>query len=116
MKLRLEDDTLRLRLSAAEVAEFAATGRVGGATNFGLGPGQQFCYALERIAPATPPEPAAAETPTLRYAPGNLTVLVPAMLADEWTGTARNGFAGEIFVAENGRLRILVEKDLDCRH
>ena len=120
MKLRLEDNTLRLRLSEPEVREFAATGRVAGSTNFGVGPGQQLRYALERT-PAGTTENASAETVipesiALRYTPGTITVLVPAALANDWTGTARNGFDGEIRVAENQRLRILVEKDLDCRH
>ncbi len=120
MKLRLEDNTLRLRLSETEVTEFAATGRVLGSTNFGFGPDQQLCYALERTTATAAVDPitegTTADGLALNYAPGNITVRVPAGLADEWTGTARNGLEGEILVAENQRLRILVEKDLDCRH
>ncbi len=120
MKLRLEDNTLRLRLSEAEVQTFAATGHVAAATQFGPTPPQQLSYALERTetAPFGGPHPEKAElaTATLRYAPGQITVLVPAALADEWTGTGRNGFSGEIVVSETVKLRILVEKDLDCHH
>ena len=120
MKFRLEDNTLRLRLSEAELTEFAATGRVVGSTNFGSDPAQQLYYALERTAATSAAAPIAegvtANGLALNYAAGNITVRVPAELADEWTGTARIGFSGEILVAENQRLRILVEKDLDCRH
>ena len=117
MKLRLEDNTLRLRLSEAEVQTFAATGHVAAATHFSPNPGQQLSYALERRAAPTPAhEMTGPEMPTLRYAPGQITVLVPAALADEWTGTSRNGFSGEISITETQKLRILVEKDLDCRH
>jgi len=120
MKLRLEDNTLRLRLSKAELTEFAATGRVVGSTNFGSGPDQQLRYALERTTATAAADPITEGTTAnglaLNYAGGNITVLVPAALADEWTSTARNGLEGEILVAENQRLRILVEKDLDFRH
>lgn len=121
MKLRLEDNTLRLRLSEEEVQTFAATGRVAAATHFGPTPLQQLSYALERQAPEIPTPPAGtgaakAETAALRYAPGQITVLVPAALADEWTGTKRTGFSGEVIISESQRLRILVEKDLDWHH
>lgn len=107
MKLRIEYDTLRLRLSDAEVQEFAATGRVAASVHFGAAAGQQLTYALER-----------AEAPAVgvRYAPGALTVLVPEALADAWTTTDQNGFSERVALADARQLRILVEKDLDCRH
>ena len=111
MKLRIEDDTLRLRLSDAEVQEFAATGRVVAAVHFGPEAGQQLSYALERTAPDA--APAAVR---VRYAPGALTVLVPAAVANAWTGTAQNGFSERVALADARQLRVLVEKDLDCRH
>jgi hypothetical protein len=120
MKLRLEDNTLRLRLSSAEVQTFATSGRIATATHFGPAPEQQLSYALERAAPgefarlsAIEAENAGPETPALRYAPGRITVLVPAALADDWTSTNRTGFSAEIIVSETAKLRILVEKDLD---
>ena len=120
MKFRLEDNSLRLRLSAAEVRTFAATGRVAAATHFGPDSGQQLSYALERVSPGSAavlaPQPSVPEPVCLRYAPGQLVVLVPALLADDWTNTDRNGFSAEISVFANNKLRILVEKDLDCRH
>ncbi|HET9502443.1 MAG TPA: hypothetical protein VFO93_02795 [Hymenobacter sp.] len=111
MKLRLEENSLRLRLSEAEVAQFAHTGRVAYTITFGPAAGQTLEYALEKL-PAT----ATAEAVQLRYAAGALAVEVPAALAQEWTNTEKNGFSAQIVVAEGRELRILVEKDLDCRH
>lgn len=111
MKLRIEDDTLRLRLSDAEVQEFAATGRVAAAVHFGAAVDQRLTYALERTAADGP-----AEAVRVRYAPGALTVLVPGALADAWTATDQNGFSERVALADARQLRILVEKDLDCRH
>ncbi|MGI4886673.1 MAG: DUF7009 family protein [Janthinobacterium lividum] len=108
MKLRIEDNTLRLRLSDAEVQEFATTGRVVAAVHFGATADQQLTYALERTAPT--------DAVQVRYAPGALTVLVPEALADAWTGTDQNGFSERVALADARQLRILVEKDLDCHH
>jgi hypothetical protein len=111
MKLRLEENSLRLRLSEAEVQQFVHTGRVAYTLVFGPGPDQTLVYSLEKL-PAT----AAAVAVQVRYAAGALAVEVPAALAHEWTATEKNGFSAQIVVAEGRELRILVEKDLDCRH
>ena len=115
MKLRIEDDTLRLRLSQSELDEFAETGRVEGAVHFGPGPQQRLTYALERGS-----EPAQTlpddEPVQVHYEPGALTVLVPFKLAKAWVETDQTGFSHHLPLADNQRLSILVEKDLDCRH
>ena len=112
MKLRLEEKSLRLRLSEAEIAQFAQTGRVAYTIVFGPGADQTLRYSLEKL----PAAAAAAEAVQVRYAAGALAVEVPAALAQEWTDTEKNGFSAQIIVAEGRELRILVEKDLDCRH
>ena len=115
MKLRIEDDTLRLRLSESELREFASTGRVEGSVHFGLSPAQRLTYALERGS-----EPAQTlpndEPVQVHYEPGALTVLVPFALAKAWVETDQNSFSHHLPLAENHRLQILVEKDLNCRH
>ncbi|RZK11366.1 MAG: hypothetical protein EOO56_29055 [Hymenobacter sp.] len=111
MKLRLEENSVRLRLSAAEVAQFAQTGRVAYTIAFGPLPGQTLLYALKQL-----PVSSEAAAVQVRYDAGALAVEVPAALAQEWTGTEKNGFSAQIVVAEGRKLRILIEKDLDCRH
>ena len=110
MKLRIEDDTLRLRLSEVEVQEFAKKGRVAAVVHFGPGPQQQMTYALERSSESN------ASTVQVRFDAAGLTVLVPIAVATAWTGTEQNGFSENLPVAEARHLRVLVEKDLDCRH
>jgi len=111
MKLRLEENSLRLRLSEAVVQEFAQTGRVAYTIVFGPGADQTLHYSLEKMPVAAP-----AAAVQVRYAAGALAVEVPTPLAQEWTDTEKNGFSAQIIVAEGRELRILVEKDLDCRH
>ena len=115
MKLRIEDDTLRLRLAQRELDEFAESGRVEGSVHFGLNPAQRLTYALERGSerPQTMPD---EEPVQIHYEPGALTVLVPFTVAKTWVETDQNGFSHNLPIAENQHLRILVEKDLDCRH
>ena len=115
MKLRIEDDTLRLRLSGGELQEFASTGRVEGSVRFGLNPAQRLTYALERG--SEPVQTLPTEEPVqVHYEPGAITVLVPFTLAKAWVETDQNGFSHNLPLAENQHLHILVEKDLDCRH
>ena len=116
MKLRIEDDTLRLRLSQGELQEFAQTGRVTAAVHFGMGPEQQLTYALERGSEPADTPLMGAEPVQVHYEPGALTVRVPFALARTWIETDQNGFSHDVPLPENQRLSILVEKDLDCRH
>ncbi|SNR51371.1 MULTISPECIES: DUF7009 family protein [Hymenobacter] len=107
MKLRIEDNSLRLRLSAEEVEQFATVGRVAALVPLGPAAADSLTYALER-----------AETEEFRvtYGAGALTVKVPATLANHWTSTDQNGLSATLMVAENQPLKILIEKDLDCLH
>jgi hypothetical protein len=76
MKLRLEENTLRLRLSAKEVAEFRRSGRLETVVALGLGATDKLTYALERTATVS------GSKPQLKHSNGHITVLLPAPLAD----------------------------------
>ena len=107
MKLRIEDNSLRLRLSEAEVQQFAAAGRVAAVLPLGPLDTENLTYALER-----------AETEEFRvtYGAGAITVKVPAALARQWTSTDQNGLSATLLLTERQSLKVLIEKDLDCRH
>jgi hypothetical protein len=115
MKLRIEKETVCLRLSDGEVQDFASTGRVAATVHFGINADQQFTYALERGSER--PQSMGDEEPVqVHYEPGALTVLVPFTLAKTWVETGQVGVSHELPLAENQRLRILVEKDLGTSH
>lgn len=107
MKLRFEDHSIRLRLSEAEVAHFAETGRVAIVVPLGPTPRESLTYALER---------SESEEFRITHGAGAITVKVPATLAAHWTGTDQNGLSATLMMAENEPLKVLIEKDLDCRH
>lgn len=106
MKLRLKNNSLRLRLTQTETARFAAAGRVEEAIEFGLEPHQRFVYALEIN----------SETLELqaKFENDRITVFVPKKQADEWTETAQVGMENEQTIGGGKILRLLIEKDFAC--
>ena len=113
MKLRLEADSLRLRLSEEEVGEFARTGHLTTTLRLASGAAGLLTYALQR----TPDDStAAAQGLRVAYLPGSLTVLVPDSVARRWTASDEISLSADVGNAETLGLRILVEKDLGCKH
>jgi hypothetical protein len=109
MKLQLTPDTLRLRLSEAEVQAFAQAGQLAHTLTFGLG--QVLRYALRRLPAADPATGLQAS-----YVAGELVVSVPAALAHTWASTGIIALKEVVSTTENQQLRILVEKDLGPSH
>ncbi len=105
MKLRVKNNSVRLRLTQSEVALFNDSGRVEEAIEFGIEPHQRFVSALETN----------GETEMMRAAIENnrITIFVPKMQAEEWTQTARVGMEAEQEIGGK-TLRLLIEKDFAC--
>ena len=106
MKLRMKNNSVRLRLTQGEVARFAETGQVEEAIEFGLEPHEHFIYALETD----------AQNKEIRatFENDRITIFVPKMQADEWTNTAKIGMESEQNIGGDKTLRLLIEKDFAC--
>lgn len=105
MKLRIKGNSVRLRLTQSEVAEFAETGKVEARTEFG---GESsLVYSIE--------SESGAENVTARFENGRLSVSVPPTIAESWAQSEENGIGGEQDLSAGKTLRILIEKDLPCR-
>ena len=100
MKLRLHDNTLRLRLTPGEVARIAAGGAV--EATLPLEP-LALRYRLESSQDAR--QPAAS------FAEGLLRVVLPNDLAQRWATGQDVGIT-----ADCGNVRLLIEKDFRCLH
>ena len=100
MKLRLQGNSIRLRLNRNDVAEFAQAGRIQNTVDFGQG--VFFAYALE-ISKAGEPR-AFLEGNTLRIA-------LPEKDAQDWARSDRVSIS-----SRDQQLSILVEKDFQCLH
>jgi hypothetical protein len=108
MKLRIQGNSLRLRLSEAEVQQFAETGRVDEAIALGPGEDQTLHYVLARRD--------AVAGITVDFVGNSVMVYVPESVAAAWTGNADTALTGVMDNGTSPGLQILVEKDRDCKH
>ena len=103
MKLRIKGDSLRLRLSQAEMRSLAERGEVEDRLSFPGGAALR--YRLRRD------EGVAAVS--ARYGSDVIEVRVPRALAERWCGTELVSVSASEPIAA-GELRILLEKDWAC--
>lgn len=104
MKLRLKNNSVRLRLTQNEVVLLGDSGRVEEVIEFGAEPHERFVYRLE----------SGAESPRAVFGDNRLTVGVPQKEAAEWARTERVGMEFEQPVGGGKVLRLLIEKDYAC--
>jgi hypothetical protein len=106
MKLLLQGNSLRLRLSQSEVAQFSKTGFVEEGIQFG--PGANFAYTLESMSSLSAPQAV--------FSNGWLRIQVPGAEATQWACSDRVSLSGEQALASGQRLALLIEKDFQCMH
>ncbi|MDH4125852.1 MAG: hypothetical protein OEW64_00285 [Gammaproteobacteria bacterium] len=104
MKLRIRDNSVRLRLERGEVDLLCDRGLVSARTGFPGG--REFCYALES-------SPASVE-PGASYSDSTLTVRLPESVVLRWANSEQVSIAGEQRLDDGSLLGILVEKDFAC--
>jgi hypothetical protein len=105
MKLRIRNNSIRLRLQRAELEALVRGGVLQDALVLGPEPADRLHYGI-----------ALSEAPDIGvlHEPGTIKVLLPRAFADALAETERVGFEGEFPVAEDTVLRILIEKDFRC--
>jgi hypothetical protein len=104
MKLRLEGNSIRVRLDRRDIERLFEEGHVDDAVRFG--PGLAFSYAVET-------GPAPRERPRVSYTDGCLTIQIDPVDVEEWLSGDRVGF-DHLQDVEEGVVRVLVEKDFAC--
>ena len=106
MKLRLRDDTLRLRLTRSEIGQLIDEGSVFGETRFGPNTHEVLRFGLRAI----------RETSglTVTYVVSTIEVGLPADRIQEWQKTDRVGFEETVDIGDGQVLKVLVEKDFKC--
>ena len=105
MKLRIRGNSLRLRLTRAEVDALATDGRVEDAIAFGPDPAARLVYAVVVSDGAE----VAAE-----WSGRAIAVHVPRAAAREWAASERVGIEHDQSIGKGGALRVVVEKDFAC--
>ena len=106
MKLRLQSNSIRLRLKRGEVEQLAATGRVEEKIIMGNEPGDVFTYVLE----------SSRAIPTLQATLGKqgLLVQVPAKKVSQWATGDEIGIEAIVPLENEKQLQVLIEKDFAC--
>ena len=103
MKLRIRENSIRLRLTRSEVERVNAEGRLAAAVSFP--DGRQLAYAL--VAGDTDGVSAALDD-------ANLVIGVPSQALSAWADSDQVSIAAELPLAGGDTLTVLVEKDFAC--
>ena len=105
MKLRIEGNSLRLRVSPSEMRRLLDTGRIEETIHFAPDPNARLTYALEHNAEAM--------STSVRYRPQEMTVVVSSEGMRQWASGPDVGLYGETSTS-NGILQLAIEKDFAC--
>lgn len=108
MKLRIQGNSLRMRVSEVEVTQFSQAGQIAESIAFGPAADQIFSYVLLNA-----PD---YEQLQVSFTPNKVTVYIPEKTANDWVSSDLNGMEGFINNGTEKGLKILIEKDLDCLH
>jgi hypothetical protein len=103
MKLRIKGNSIRLRLTQTEVANFAKNGYLEDHTEFG---NTAFTYALANDANA--------QSLSAILEGVKITIQVPDAVAQNWISTNEVGFQHRQLLSNGKELFLLVEKDFVC--
>jgi hypothetical protein len=104
VKIRIRDNSIRLRLTRGEVDAMRENGVVQSKTGF---PGGRYLsYALES-------SPACVQ-PAAFYSDNEIRVCLPEKAVAEWAATEQVSVDGEQTLDDGNKLSILVEKDFAC--
>jgi len=106
MKLRLQSNSIRLRLKRGEVEQLAKTGRVEEKIIFGTNRDDVFRYLIEVSATVAVPE--------ARCGDRLVVVQVPAEAVAHWASSDDVGMETSQALGDQGQLQVLIEKDFAC--
>jgi hypothetical protein len=102
MKLRIQGNSLRLRLTQKEVAQLRERGRVESSVEFS--PGQELVYLLEGSFHA--------KSVSVAFNGRSIRVTVPTDVMTEWVESDQVA----IDAPSQAGLQLLIEKDFQCLH
>lgn len=104
MKLRIRDNSIRLRLSQTEVGTIRSDGIVGGKIVFAAGSSLIYCVESS---------PACVD-PVAQFANSELLVRLPESTVVDWADSDEISIAARQLLDDGSHLDILVEKDFAC--
>ena len=106
MKLRIEGNSIRLRLLQSEVKRLSAAGTISEDVIFGVRPDQVLRYAITVSA--------GVDVMEVEFSDSQILIMIPETTALEWFTSDLMSIEREIEIDEESRLSVLIEKDLVC--
>ncbi len=103
MKLRIRDNSIRLRLSQSEVTDFDSFGKVASKIHFGAG--GALTYLIEK---------SKSEQIEAAFLGDTIKLTVPTQMATDWAASDQISLETKIPVANGNSLKVLIEKDFKC--
>lgn len=107
MKIRIHNNSIRLRLSMSEVEQLSETNEIREELQFPA-PHPSFIYTLK----------ASADEKLLNtgFENGQITIRLPLSEIKDWANTEQVGIAKTQTLADGSDLQLLIEKDFQCLH
>jgi hypothetical protein len=105
MKLRIQGNSLRLRITPSELNRLLETGRIEETIHFASGENALLTYALEHADDAS--------AIGVRYSPQEVAIVLSSPVARRWAGARDVGVYAELHT-RHGALSVAVEKDFAC--
>ncbi len=106
MKLRLRENSIRVRLLQSEVRQLRETGNVSERISFGVDPTETLTYSL-RVS-------GEAEKIYAQMLNNKIEIFLPILTAENWAETNEVGLYETQNIGDLGELKITVEKDFVC--
>lgn len=106
MKLRLRENSIRLRLLQSEVRQLREIGTISETIVFGINPTETITYALR----------VSGETEKIHAQMNNnqIEIFLPLAVAENWADGEEIGLYGTQKIGDSGELKIVIEKDFVC--
>jgi hypothetical protein len=106
MKLRINGNSIRLRLLRSEVNTFVGTGRIEHTIHFASTDDAFLTYGLEHEADLS--------NVVVRHKQSEVTIVLPRQQAISWAETIQIGIYSAVSLGGHGILDVIVEKDFAC--
>jgi len=107
MKLRIQGNSLRIRIGRSELAHLVREGRIEDSIQFTPDPGARFTYALE-VSDTN------ATLTKVRYSLQQVAVTLTRKQVDLWSQEAEVSIRAKVPIGDGNSLEVLVEKDFAC--
>lgn len=106
MKIRLRENSIRLRLLKSEVSLLRESGNVSETIVFGVNPTETLTYSLRTSAEVL--------EISAQMINNQIEIFLPLLTAEKWTDSDEAGLYNEQKIGDLTTLKIIVEKDFVC--